>query len=250
MLIEDLYNYNHKLAKTPVVFKSLYVFPAFMLSIISTNIFFHIGIFWLFLIATIYVTQQPIVQLLKLFLIPSVFIGVGCLTLLLSVNFEGKWNASIYLNKETLPIAMTIFFRSYAIISIVYFWLLTNTISEIATLMYACKIPSLFVELFVLIYKFIQMLMYTTKSMLIAQKCRMGYTSIRKKSINTFAYLFAAVFKQAMMQTSQIEIAMDARLGNNQYLFVKPTMNFNIKKTTIPLAVNIAIVAAFIISIL
>ncbi len=250
MLIEDVYNYNHKLAKTPVVLKSLYVLPAFILSIISTNLFFHIGIFSLFLIATIYVTQQPIFQLLKLFLIPSTFIGIGCLTLLLSVNFEGNWSTFMYLNKETLPVALAIFFRSYAIISMVYFWLLTNTISEIATLMYACKIPSLFVELFVLIYKFIYMLMYTTKSMLIAQKCRMGYASTRKNSINAFAYIFGVVFKQAMMQTSQIEIAMDARLGNNEYLFVKPKVNFNIKKITIPLAVNIAIVAAFIISIL
>ncbi|SNR51464.1 Energy-coupling factor transporter transmembrane protein EcfT [Lutibacter agarilyticus] len=250
MLIKDLYNYNHKLVKTPVVIKSLYVLPAFILSIISTNIFFHIGIVVIFLIAIIYVTQQSILKLLKLFLIPSAFIFIGCLTLLVSINLNGNWHTYIYFNKETLPVAISILFRSYAIVSVVYFWLLTHTISEIAEIMFVCKITSLFIELFVLIYKFIHMLMYTTKTMLIAQKCRMGYASIRKNSINSFVYLFGAVFKQSMLQTSKIEIAMDSRLGNNEYLFVKPKLNFDIKKITIPLAVNMAIVAAFIISII
>lgn len=247
MLIEDLYNYNHKLVKTPVVIKSLYVLPAFILSIISTNLFFHVGIIVTSLIAMIYVTQQPILKLLKLFLIPSAFIFLGCLTLLVSINFNGSWRTFLYINKETLPVATAIFFRSYAIVSVVYFWLLTHTISEIAEIMYTCKIPSLFVELFVLIYKFIHMLMHTTKTMLIAQKCRMGYTSIRKNSINSFAYLFGAVFKQSMLQTAQIEIAMDARLGNNNYLFVKPLQAFKIDNIIMPLAVNILIVTVFII---
>ena len=250
MLIEDLYNYNHKLVKTPMVIKSLYVLPAFILSIISTNLLFHIGIIAIFLVAIIYVTQQPILKLLKLFLIPTAFIFIGCLTLLVSINFNGNWQTFIYFNKETLSVTIAIFFRSYAIVSVVYFWLLTNTISEIVALMYACKIPNLFVELFVLIYKFIYMLIYTTKSMLIAQKCRMGYASIRKNSINSFAYLFAAVFKQSMLQTSQLEIAMDSRLGNNEYLFVKPKVSLDIKTTTIPLAINMVIIATFIISII
>ncbi|WP_111708540.1 energy-coupling factor transporter transmembrane component T family protein [Lutibacter citreus] len=250
MLIEDLYNYNHKLSKTPVVIKSLYVLPAFILSIISTNLFFHSSIIIIFLIAIIYVTQQPILKLLKLFLIPSAFIFLGCLTLLISINFKGNWSTFIYFNKETLPVATTILFRSYAIVSVVYFWLLTHTISEIAEIMYACKIPRLFVELFVLIYKFIHMLMHTTKTMLIAQKCRMGYSSIRKNSINSFVNLFGAVFKQSMQQTSQIEIAMDSRLGNNEYLFVKPKVDFNLKKIIIPLAVNIIIISVFIFCII
>ena len=247
MLIEDLYNYNHKLAKTPVVIKSLYVLPAFILSIISTNFFFHISVIVIFLIAIIYVTQQSILKLLKLFLIPSAFILIGCLTLLVSINLNGNWRTFIYLNNETLPVAISILFRSYAIVSVVYFWLLTHTISEIAEIMYTCKIPSLFVELFVLIYKFIHMLMHTTKTMLIAQKCRMGYASIRNNSINTFSNLFGAVFKQSMQQTSQLEIAMDSRLGNNEYLFVKPKVGFNLKKVIIPIAVNIIIISAFIL---
>lgn len=250
MLIEDLYNYNHKLVNTPVVIKSLYVLPAFILSIISNKLFFHISIIVIFFTAIIYVTKQPILKVLRLFLIPSAFIFLGCLTLLVSVNLNGNWNTFIYFNKETLPVSTAIFFRSYAVVSVVYFWLLTHTISEIAAIMYACKIPSLFIELFVLIYKFIHMLMHTTKNMLIAQKCRMGYFSIRKNSINSFAYLFGAVFRQSMQQTSRVEIAMDSRLGNNEYLFVKQKVDFNFKKVIIPLAVNILIISAFIFCII
>ena len=85
--------------------------------------------------------------------------------------------------------------------------------------------------------------------MLTAQKCRMGYTSTRKNSINSFAYLFGAVFKKSMQQTEQLELAMDARLGNNSYVFVKPLQNFKMNELLMPLTLNIVIVIAFIMCI-
>ncbi|MBP8791716.1 MAG: hypothetical protein KBE41_01105 [Lutibacter sp.] len=249
MLIEDLYNYNHKLAKTSLILKSLYVFPAFVLSIFSNEIIFHASIFIGYFAAIMVVSKPSILKLLKLFLLPGAFIFIGCFTLLLSINFSGNLKNFISIDKETYPLAIAIFFRSYAIVSVVYFWLLTNTISEIAALMYRCKIPNLFVELFVLVYKFIHLLMHTTKAMLTAQKCRMGYTSTRKNSINSFAYLFGAVFKKSMQQTEQLELAMDARLGNNSYVFVKPLQNFKMNELLMPLTLNIVIVIAFIMCI-
>lgn len=249
MLIENLYNYKHKLVKTPLLLKSMYAFPAFVLSVFSNEIIFHISIFISFFVAIVYVTQQSIFKLLKLFLIPGTFILLGCLTLVLSFNIGGNINNLIYFDNDSFSVASSIFFRSFAIVSIVYFWLLTHTISEIAELMYKCKIPTLFIELFVLIYKFNYLLINTTKQMLVAQKCRMGYTSSRKISMNSFSYLFVAVFKQSMQQTEQLEMAMDSRLGNNKYLFVKQLQDFKISKIVMPLAVNLVIITIFIICV-
>lgn len=249
MLIEDLYNYNHKLVKTSLILKSLYVFPAFILSIFSNDLFFHACIFVSYFAAILIVSKPSVFKLLKLFLLPGAFIFLGCFTLLLSFNFHESSSGFISLDQDTYPLAIAIFFRSYAIVSIVYFWLLTHTISEIAALMYLCKIPTLFVELFVLVYKFIHLLMHTTKAMLTAQKCRMGYTSSRKNAIQSFANLFGAVFKKSIQQTEQLELAMNARLGNNDYLFVKPLQTFKRQELLMPITINIVIVTAFIMCI-
>lgn len=252
MLIEQLYNYKHRLSKTHPLVKSLYVLPAFVLAIISEEFMFHLCVFFLFFIGILIVAKISFIKLLKLFSIPAIFILMGCLTLLFSFESTGLEEQMIPLtigiDKTTYPIAISILFKSFAIVSVVYFWLLTNTISQIAAIMYACRIPQLFVEIFVLTYKFIFMLTSTTKSMLIAQKCRMGYSSVRKNSIDNFATLFGAVFKQAMHQTEQIEIAMDSRIGNNEYLFVRSKQDFVFRSIIKPVTVGFFLFSLFIVS--
>jgi cobalt ECF transporter T component CbiQ len=247
MLIESLFNYEHKLAKTPILVKSIYVIPAFILSIISNVLVFHAVVFVLYFLGILIVTKIRLVKLLKLFFVPGIFILMGCVTLLFSLDIQNPLAKMIWIHKESYPMAISIFFKSYAIISVVYFWLLTNTISEITASMYACKIPPLFVELFVLTYKFIHLLMHTAKTMLIAQKCRLGYAAVRRNSINTFAYLFAAVLKKSMQQTAQLEIAMDSRLGNNKYVFVSINQPFIIGKIKQPIIFSSVLIMLFII---
>ena len=249
MRIEDLYNHNHKLSNTHSLIKGMYILPAFILSIVSNSTKFHLSVLILFVMLTIIVTNISIVKYLKLISLPGIFVILGCFTLIVKFSIvlfgDGEREFKIGIDENTYPIAIGIFFKSYALISVVYFWLLTYTISEIAQNMLACKIPKLFIELFVLTYKFIYLLTSNTQRLLIAQKSRLGYVSVKQNSINSFAFLFGAVFKKSMEQTDQIEIAMKSRLGNNEFLFVKPKQSFSKSELFIPLVLLTAISLLF-----
>ncbi len=250
MQLEELFNYNHKLATSSVLLKTLWVFPAFILVIFSNNSVFHIQLFLLFVSSIFIIVRPPFFKLIKIFLIPGTFIFLGCITLIFSINLEASFLKMVYLNEEMYPIAVVIFSRSYALISILYFWLLTQTISEIAFGMRAIKIPSLFIELFVLTYKFIFLVLNSFKAMLLAQKCRLAYSSTRKNAIQSYSFLFSAVFTKAMQQTSQIEIAMASRLGNNEFYFLKPKSNFKANDLLIMLGFNAVIIIFFLIFVI
>lgn len=251
MKIEDLYNYNHRFSKVHIAIKAMCVLPAFIFSFISNSIWFHLSVFILFFIGTLIVAKISFFKYLKLISIPGLFVIIGCITLLLTVDFnlfgEGVIKFNIGIDNTTYPIALGILFKSYALVSIVYFWLLTHTISEIAQSMFSLKIPKLFVELFVLTYKLIYLLTHTTQTMLISQKCRLGYVSVKQNSINSFAYLFSAVFKQSMQQTEQIETAMSARLGSGNYLFLRPKLEFSFAKMTLSIMLFVLLFILFYI---
>jgi len=251
MKIEDLYNYNHRFSKVHLAIKAMCIVPAFILSFISDSLWFHLSVFVLFFIGTLIITKISFLKYLQLILVPGLFIILGCLTLLLAIDFnligEGAIKFNIGIDKKTYPIALSILFKSYALVSIVYFWLLTHTISEIAQSMFELKIPKLFVELFVLTYKLIYLLTHTTQTMLTSQKCRLGYVSVKQNSINSFAYLFNAVFRQSLRQTEQIETAMTARLGTNNYLFLRPKLDFSLAKMTLPIMLFVLLFILFYI---
>jgi cobalt/nickel transport system permease protein len=251
MKIEDLYNYNHRFAKVHLAIKAMYITPAFILSIISSSLWFHLSVFVLFFIGALIIAKISFLKYLKLISIPGMFILLGCLTLLLKIEFnfigEGTFKFNIGIDKNTYPIALGILFKSYALVSIVYFWLLTHTISEISQSMFALKIPKLFIELFVLTYKLIYLLTHTTQTMLISQKCRLGYVSVKQNSINLFAYLFSAVFKKSLQQTEHIEIAMSSRLGTGNYFFLRPKLEFSFAKMTLPIMLFVVLFILFYI---
>ncbi len=251
MLIEQLYNYNHRLVQTHAVIKGLYCVPVFVLAVLSENTNFHLIVFLLFFIGSTVVARVPLLKLIHLFLLPLTFTAVGCVTLLVSrtdpLQTEAFSFLGLTLDQATYPLAISIFFKSMAIVSVVYFFLLTHSISQIAAMMYACNIPSLFVDLFVLTYKFIHLLTHTATSMLIAQKCRMGYAQGQRKTIQNFALLFSAVFKHAMQQTEQLEIAMASRLGSDEFLFLRPKHVFFKSHLVLPILFNTGLFIAFFI---
>ena len=79
----------------------------------------------------------------------------------------------IFADSENIIIAQLSFFRSISIISIVFGILLTHSISDISLLMKKAGIPVLFVEIFVLTYKFVNNLIVLSKMLYTAQKCRL-----------------------------------------------------------------------------
>ncbi|MGM0567553.1 MAG: CbiQ family ECF transporter T component [Bacteroidota bacterium] len=127
-----------------------------------------------------------------------------------------------------------------------YFYLLTHTISEISEAMYKSKFPNLLVELFGLSYKFIHNLWSIGKTMLIAQNCRLAYSN-RQNRIYAFSLLLSAVFRKALIQTSQLEIAINSRLGDGHFYFVNPKRGFYKTQIMAPLLLSVFLTGLYLI---
>lgn len=250
MLIEEIYNYRHKLSNVPLGIRIFLVVPAFILVLISHSAIFNLFVFLIFLVSTKFITKISTGKLVKLFKYPLFFLLLGCSTIALSFQSPDPFfhikRIAFGVDKANIVLSQLVFCRSLGLLSLVYFYLLSHTISEIAEVMHCCKVPKLFIELFVLSYKFIFNLIASGKSMFIAQNCRLAY-SYNGKNISAFTLLIAAVFQKAMLRTSQLEIALASRSGNLNFSFVGPKRLFHKKQIIAPLLLFLTILVLFII---
>ncbi len=250
MSIAALYNYNHKLCNVPVGIRLLYFIPAFIIAMLNNSILFSTIITVLFFVFTIIFTSVSYKKLVKLYLIPFTFILIGCITI--AVSFSGSnlifsiGKLKIFADSENIIIAQLSFFRSISIISIVFGILLTHSISDISLLMKKAGIPVLFVEIFVLTYKFVNNLIVLSKMLYTAQKCRLAYANNRGK-ISSFTMLITNIFQQSLVYARNVETAQAARAGNGSYIFMKKPHTYKFNQTLIPLVINGVIISLYII---
>ncbi|MCL3781222.1 hypothetical protein EMN47_12600 [Prolixibacteraceae bacterium JC049] len=230
MFIEQIYNHNHRLHQQHLLARGAYILPAFILTLCSHSIAFNSLIVTIYILLIRYISNISGKHLVRLFSIPLTFISLGCITIAMHVTFPLK----VQFIPANTELAILIFTKSFALIAVLFMALMIYTISEIAAVFRLIKVPSLFIELFVLMYRFNMKLLSNTKQLYLAQKCRLGYTS-NKQAYRHIGLLFASVFQSAIKANKTTEIAMTARLGNHQYHFVSPHRTFCWKACTYPL---------------
>lgn len=248
MRIEESYNPTHKLASTSYKVRMLFILPALILALINHSLIFDIGLISLFFFLTLYICKTRPSDLLLLYKIPFLFTILGAFTLALSFAENDVFFSFLGLNigfqHAQLILALEVVCKSFAIISIVFFGLLTHTISEISGIMHRIRIPKLFIELFVLTYKFILNLIDAANNMRTAQNCRLAYASGNNK-IKAFSLLLFAVFNKAMRQSIEIDKSMEARCGTS-FVFVSPKTAAKKVDYIFPLMLTITLLVFFL----
>jgi cobalt/nickel transport system permease protein len=244
-----VFNYNHHLANTPLAFRAIYIVPAFLLVYLTNTYAFNGLVILSYFILTKYITKSTFKQLFRLYAYPVLFLFIGCLTI--AVSFRENMDYPLFSNphvgfsKSDLALAINIFFRSMAVVSILFFGILTFSISEIATLMHSVRVPVLFIELFILTYKFIFNLASATKNMHTAQKLRLAYQ--KPGDVRTFSLLMAATFRRAFALSANLSIAIDARLGSGNFHFFSQRKQFKIHQIYGPSVFTSLLIIIFIL---
>lgn len=242
MILQESYNHSHNLCEAPIGIRMGYSVPAFILVLLSQSCYFNITALVLFLCLIKLTCAISYYQLCRLYVVPLLFILMGCIT----IAFSFKHNTPISLQNDSTYFAVKIFFRSLAIVSIAFFVHLTHSISELAVVMRFLKLPNLFVELFVLTYKFILNLLSGAKNMYKAQKLRLAYTN-RANSIRSFSFLLSNVFQRAIQQNKQLEYASESRLGSLDFSFLQNKKTFEKKQLIAPIIVTTVLIVSFFI---
>ena len=96
-------------------------------------------------------------------------------------------------NAEGLKKAVRLFFTSAASLSSMYFLSFTTPVNDVVYVLETIKCPKEITELFMLIYRFIFIVLNMAQSISIAQNCRLSQRTFKTR-INSMALMLSSVF--------------------------------------------------------
>ena len=155
---------------------------------------------------------------LKLLSIPSAFLLISVIAIGIDVtkNPEALWgpmrvlNSYIGLSVVGLPVAVNLFFKALGAVSCLYYLILSTPIVDLLSALERLGVPSLLREMMGLIYRFIFVFIETAQEMHLAQRARLGYTTLRG-SYRSLGTLISNLLVQALRKSEALYTALEAR---------------------------------------
>lgn len=210
--------------------KGVFTFLFLVFSLATENVASQVLIFLLMSVVIIFGVKVSLVLYLRLLSLPFVFLLTSIITILFSfapleielgssiLNFEiGNWQ--IYMSSGNLYRGIDLFFSVLAGISCMYFFILSTPMVQIIWLFKKIHLPTLFIELFIFIYRYIFILMKSMNEMKIAQTSRLGYDGF-KQSFLSLGQLVLGVFIKSMKSAKEAQISVDSR-GNGGTIVIE-----------------------------
>ncbi|MDF9408840.1 cobalt ECF transporter T component CbiQ [Pelotomaculum isophthalicicum JI] len=191
----------------------------------------------------------PLRFYLKLMLVPLVFLLIGVFTVAFQISRYSlplewgftAWDVNVGVTAASLGLAGNLFLKSLGTVSCLYFLALTTPVLEIMWIMKKAKVPALFLELMLIVYRFIFVLMETASGIYISQASRWGYASL-KTSYYSLAWLAANLFVKSYHHARQLFAALLARCYQEELKVLEMPYSISGK--------NIALVALFELALL
>lgn len=207
------------------------------LSLLLKNPASSILVFALMSMVLLIGAKIPLFYYLKLLLFPFFFLLASILVILFSVTpidlkvldvltqvEIGNWR--IYISSGNAERVSELFLSAMAGISCMYFFILTTPIQQMIWLLQKIRLPSLFIELFVIIYRFIFVLMNNMNEVRIAQTSRLGYRGM-KRSFSSLAQLITSIFIKSLKTAQDVQRAIDSRGNNGDFHEVEVQQSYN-----------------------
>lgn len=137
----------------------------------------------------------------------------------------GNWR--ICISEESLKRAVNLVFVVLSSVSCLYFLILTTPMTAILDVLRKLKLPSIFIELITLTYRFIFVIMEESINIYQSQSSRLGYITIRQ-GIKSLGLLISVLFLKVFERTKQLSIAMNSRGYGDEILFFDPSYRYSL----------------------
>ncbi|WP_456474184.1 cobalt ECF transporter T component CbiQ [Candidatus Pyrohabitans sp.] len=184
------------------VFSTSPVAPVFIFLAMSTALLFMAGIP---LKAYSGALAAPALFTLPVALLMPFFVAGGEPVLTLKL-----FSHAFIATREGVNEALLLASRVLAGSSSLFFIIFTTPAAALFAAMRSLRIPALFVEMCMLIYRFLFVLIDEAERMLTAQKLRLGYASYRR-SFDSFALLASNLFLRSYLRAEHAFSALEAR---------------------------------------
>lgn len=224
MLIIDRFAYNNRFAELNPNIKVLCSLILIVLSIINKNIYFACIVIFGVIMMTVIGAGIPFKPYFKMLLIPLIYLIVSILTVVFSFGFSKNIDVSIFvyikrfnfldfyigIAKGAISNGFIITLRAVSAIVAMYFLILTTPCNQQIKVMKKVKLPALFIELYVLTYRFIAIFFEEAILIHTAQKIKFGYNNYHN-SMNSLAILLKTLFVRIMIRYKDMESILEIK---------------------------------------
>lgn len=213
-LLEE-YALNNNLSGASGKSKMLFSGMTLLVCVFSTSIIVLLLIFFIMFIMTVGRARIPFWFYIRLLFAP---ISFGIIALVAMLFFFGidPWfcvdigGLTLIATKDGFSTALISVGRMLGSVTCLLFLSLTTPMSDIFALLKKLHLPAVFIELSMLIYRYIFIMLQEAMRMEYAQKMRLGYSNI-SGSISAFAMLAGNLFIRSWDSAERMLIAMNSR---------------------------------------
>lgn len=222
MLIIDKYAYTNKLKDVNPYIKFLIfisgiliprIFPYYRVSLAAVTVS---------VILTVFGAGIKLKNLIALFKIPFFFAAVSLLGILLTVNAKDNFfqfqaaGAVLGVSKQSIKQSADLFFIVLSSVSFLYFFILTTPMCQLILMLKKIKVPSIVIELMILIYRSIFIFLEEYQLMNNAQILKFG----RKNKIlviRSLALICVSLFSRIYLKHEAMNKALELKLYNGEF---------------------------------
>ncbi len=224
MLIIDRFAYNNRFALLNPEIKVISSLTLIVLSVMNSNIYFSCIIILGVILMTVLGAGIPYKTYLKMLLVPFVYLLISILTVVFSFGFSKNIELSrfVFIKRfdflnfyigiayGSLSSGLITALRAVSAIVSMYFLILTTPCNQQVKVMKKVRLPDLFIELYVLTYRFIAIFFEEAVLIHTAQKMRFGYNNYHN-SMNSLAILLKTLFVRIMKRYRDMESILEIK---------------------------------------
>lgn len=224
MLIIDRFAYNNRFALLNPEIKVISSLALIVLSVMNSNIYFSCIIILGVILMTVLGAGIPYKTYLKMLLVPFIYLLISILTVVFSFGFSKNIELSrfvfikrfdflnfyIGIAHGSLSNGLITALRAVSAIVSMYFLILTTPCNQQVKVMKKVRLPDLFIELYVLTYRFIAIFFEEAVLIHTAQKMRFGYNNYHN-SMNSLAILLKTLFVRIMKRYRDMESILEIK---------------------------------------
>ncbi|SCG82176.1 putative protein MJ1089 [Proteiniborus sp. DW1] len=224
MPIVDKFAYTNKLKDFSPMVKFSLAIGLLIVTLINKIFYIHIGIIFFMFFITVIIAGIPLKFYLKICKGPIFFLFLGLIAILFSITqnpIESMWGIellglNIIITNETINSSISIFLRALSAVLCSLFLILTTPINDLVYIFRKMKVPKTFIEMTVLIYRFIFILLEEMRDIHMAQEIRFGYSSLGN-SYKSLSLLITLLFIRVMKRYEDMEISLKSRVFNDSF---------------------------------
>jgi cobalamin biosynthesis protein CbiM/cobalt ECF transporter T component CbiQ len=164
---------------------------------------------------------RPPVILMKVFVYAQVLIIISAV--IFTIVIPGESIASIWIGitinftDAGAAFGLLIYIRATAALLLLYAFAVSTPVPHLAHALKKLRLPDVFIEMLVLIYRYTFLLLETAEKMHLAAECKFGYSGSRKK-MSTTARLAVGVFMRSLDTAEKGQIALQCRNYRGDFL--------------------------------